>query len=126
MKHQEKPLEVIYNSVCPVCDAGICSFQKKVDPNHGGYIWLDINTAPERLSEFGITVDDVRLKLHAIDRAGELRVGMEAVTAIFAETPQYRWLAKLTGLPILRPLSGLVYDATAHILYKWNQSKGRW
>ena len=121
-----KALEVIYNSVCPVCEAGICSFQKKVDPAHGHFIWLDINEAPERLAGYGVTVDDVRLKLHAIDRAGELRVGMEAVTVICAETPRYRWLAHLSRLPILRQLSALLYNCTAHLLYKWNQSKGRW
>ena len=123
---QNKALEVIYNSVCPVCDAGICQFQKKVNPEHGHYIWLDINEAPERLSEYDVSVDDVRLKLHAIDREGQLRVGMEAVSAIFAETPGYRWMARLSNLPLLRPLSALLYNGVAHLLYKWNQSKGRW
>ena len=51
---------------------------------------------------------------------------MEAVTAIFAETPGYRGLAKLSKLPILRPLSALLYNGAAHVLYKWNKSKGRW
>jgi len=122
----EKVLEVIYNSVCPVCDAGICRIQKKVDPAHGHYVWLDINSVPDRLSEYEISVDDVRLKLHAIDRSGKLRVGMEAVTAIFAETPNYRWMAFLAKLPILKQIAAQLYNATAHILYKWNKSKGRW
>ena len=126
MSNQDKALEVIYNSVCPVCDAGICQFQKKVNPKHGRYIWLDINKAPHRLAEYNVTVDDVRLKLHAIDRTGQLRVGMEAVSAIFAETSRYRWLARLSNLPILKPLSALLYNGVAHLLYKWNQSKGRW
>ena len=123
---QNKALEVIYNSVCPVCDAGICEFQKKVNPKHGHYIWLDINEDPERLSGYGVSLDDVRLKLHVIDRAGQLKVGMEAVSAIFTETPGYGWLATLSRLPFLRPFSAKLYDAAAHMLYKWNQSKGRW
>lgn len=123
---QDKALEVIYNSVCPVCEAGICQFKKKVNPEHGRYIWLDINQAPDRLADYNITVDDVRLKLHAIDRTGQLRVGMEAVTAIFSETPGYRWLASLSKLSLLKPLSAVIYNGVAHILYKWNTSKGRW
>ena len=121
-----KALEVIYNSVCPVCDAGICSFQKKVNPVHGHYVWLDINQAPERLSEYGVSVDDVRLKLHAIDRQGQLRVGSEAVEVIFAEIPRYKWMAFLMRLPLVNIISGLLYNLTAHLLYKWNRSKGRW
>lgn len=127
MPHDDKkPLEVIYNSVCPVCDAGICRFKKKVNPDHGHYVWLDINTAPYRLSEYGISIDDVRLKLHAIDREGNLRVGMEAVTAIFSETPNYRWLAFLARVPLLKQISSQLYNATAFMLYRWNTSKGRW
>jgi len=121
-----KVLEVIYNSVCPVCDAGICRFQKKVDPAHGGFVWLDINKAPDRLSQYNIRLDDVRLKLHAIDREGQLRVGMEAVIVIFRETPNYKWLAFLASLPILKQVAAQLYNATAHILYKWNKAKGRW
>ena len=121
----KKSLEVIYNSVCPICDAGICRFQKKVNPEHGRYVWLDINSAPDRLSKYGINVDDVRLKLHAIDQSGKLRVGMAAVTTIFAEIPNCRWIAFLTKLPILKQISALLYNVTAHILYKWNKFKGR-
>jgi len=125
-ENDTKTLEVIYNSVCPVCEAGVCSFQKKVDPANGHYVWLDINTAPERLSKFNISLDDVRLKLHAIDRSGELRIGIEAVTAIFNEVPRYKWLAVLARLPVLNIAAKGLYNLTAHILYKWNRSKGRW
>jgi predicted DCC family thiol-disulfide oxidoreductase YuxK len=125
-EEDEKALEVIYNSICPICDAGICRFQKKVNPDHGHYLWLDINSAPDRLAKYGIGVDDVRLKLHAIDRKGNLRVGMEAVTAIFAETPNYRWLAVLAELPLLKQIAARIYNVTAFFLYKWNTSKGRW
>ena len=125
-KQDVKALEVIYNSVCPVCDAGICSFQKKIDPAHGGFVWLDINTAPDRLSDYGVSVDDVRLKLHAIDRDGKLRVGIEAVTAIFAETPGYKWMAYLVRLPLLKIVAAQLYNITAHLLYRWNKSKDRW
>ena len=59
-----KTLEVIYNSVCPVCDAGVCKFQKKVDPARGHYVWLDINSAPERLAGYGISMDDVLSLIH--------------------------------------------------------------
>jgi len=122
----EKTLEVIYNSVCPVCDAGVCSFKKKVNPANGRYVWLDINTTPDRLSDYGINVDDVRLKLHAIDRTGELRVGIDVVTAIFTEVPHYRWLATLARLPLLNVIAKGLYNITAYFLYKWNRSKGRW
>ena len=127
-KHLSKrrTLEVIYNSVCPVCDAGVCSFQKKVNPANGHYVWLDINSAPKRLADYGIGVDDVRLKLHAIDKSGELRVGIDAVTAIFAEVPRYKWLAVLARLPGLNILAKTLYDITAQVLYKWNQANGRW
>ena len=126
MLPSQAALEIIYNSVCPVCDAGICAFQTKVNPAHGHYVWLDINTAPERLAGYGVSVDDERLKLHAIDRDGNLCVGMEAVSAIFAEIPRYKWLAFLARLPVLKTFAAGLYNMTAHVLYKWNRANNRW
>lgn len=125
-EQDEKALEVIYNSVCPVCNAGVCRFQKKVNPSRGHYVWLDINETPDRLSKYDISVDDVRLKLHAIDSKGQLQIGIDAVTVIFDEIPHYKWLAFLARLPILNLIAKQLYNLTAHILYKWNRSKGRW
>ena len=48
-----------------------------------------------------------------------LKLVLDAGDAATAEKMKLR-------LPILRQISALLYNGTAHLLYKWNQSKGRW
>ncbi len=120
----ERPLEVVYNSACPVCRAGVESFKRAQPPDDDGRTWRDINDEPERLAERGATLDDVRLKLHAVDREGNLLVGMPAVAAIWAETPGWGWAAKLARAPGLRWIAAAGYHLTAHVLYRWNRAVG--
>jgi predicted DCC family thiol-disulfide oxidoreductase YuxK len=88
--------------------------------------WLDINDDPQALAARGVSIDDVRLKLHVEDEAGNLHVGAAAVAALLRETPRQRWLGRLTSAPILSTMARWAYDAFAAALYRWNRSKGRW
>ena len=121
-------LVVWYNTRCPVCDAGINRQRNKlIDAVKSGVItFSDINLAPETLSKYGVSLEDVRRRLHATDEAGRLIVGADVAIAIWRETPGEYWLAALLGNRLTRPITRVVYDRFADGLYAWNRRKGHW
>jgi predicted DCC family thiol-disulfide oxidoreductase YuxK len=86
----------------------------------------DINLEPDALSHFGAGLEDVRRRLHAVDAEGRLHVGADCAIAIWRLTPGDAWLARIAGLPAIRPIVLLVYDRFADLLYAWNRRKRRW
>jgi predicted DCC family thiol-disulfide oxidoreductase YuxK len=120
-------LIVFYNTKCPVCDAGI-NMQKNrlLQAVKAGIVeFRDINLEPDALMRFGSTVEDVRRRLHALERRGELLRGADVAVAIWRLTPGQDWLAALTGNRIVLPVSRFVYDRFADVLFAWNRRKGR-
>src|SRR5712692_10362779 len=86
----------------------------------------DINLEPQALAAHGASLEDVRRRLHATDEAGRLLVGADVAIAVWRVTPGERWLAALLGNPVVRPVTRLVYDRFADLLYAWNRRKGHW
>jgi predicted DCC family thiol-disulfide oxidoreductase YuxK len=121
-------LTVYYNTKCPVCNGGI-DWQRSrlVQAARAGLIdFRDINLEPEALSRFGAGLEDVRRRLHAIDADGHLHVGADCAIAIWQLTPGDGGLARIVGLPVIRPIAHVVYDRFADLLYAWNRRKGHW
>jgi predicted DCC family thiol-disulfide oxidoreductase YuxK len=121
-------LVIWYNTRCPVCDAGINRERNKLSDaiKAGTIAFQDINLTPEALSRYGVSLNDVRRRLHATDSAGRLIVGADVAIAIWRIVPSERWLASLLGNPAIRPITRFVYDRFADGLYAWNRRKGHW
>jgi len=68
--------------------------------------YVDVSAAPQAFAAQGVSLDDVRRKLHAILPDGRIVRGWPAVSALWREMPGYGWLARLGDLPGLRLLSG--------------------
>jgi len=121
-------LTVWYNTKCPVCNGGI-DWQRNrlVQAARAGVIeFHDINLEPDALSRFGAGLEDVRRRLHAVDAGGRLHVGADCAIAVWRLTPGDAWLARLVGLPVIRPIARVAYDRFADLLYAWNRRKGHW
>ena len=121
-------LTVWYNTKCPVCNGGI-DWQRNrlVQAARAGVIeFRDINLEPDALSRFGAGLEDVRRRLHAVDAGGRLHVGADCAIAVWRLTPGDAWLARLVGLPVIRPIARVAYDRFADLLYAWNRRKGNW
>lgn len=98
--------QVLYNDTCPICRFEIDHYRK-------GAANLPIRF--DRLSQcadWGIPPDQAARRLHVMQN-GELLSGMPAFRALWSVMPRYRWLARLTNLPILRPLLDRLYDRIA-------------
>jgi predicted DCC family thiol-disulfide oxidoreductase YuxK len=121
-------LTVWYNTRCPVCDAGIDRQRNKLlaAVRAGTIAFLDINLQPEALAGYGVSLDDVRHRLHATDAQGRLIVGADVAIAIWRTTEGERWLAALLGNSLTLPITRFAYDRFADLLFAWNKRKGRW
>ncbi len=128
MLKQKPELTVWYNTRCPVCDAGISRQKRRlIEAVKAGRIaFRDINLEPAALGRFGVSLEDIRRRLHATDADGRLLVGADVAIAVWAATPGEGWLATLFGNPVALPLTRFAYDRFADLLYAWNRRKGRW
>jgi predicted DCC family thiol-disulfide oxidoreductase YuxK len=120
-------LTVWYNPKCPVCDRGIAWQKRFLARDRADTIaFRDINLEPEALGRFDAGIEDVRRRLHGVDRDGRLYAGADCAIKIWQCTPGHAWLGRILGLPVLRQISRFVYDHFADVLYAWNRRNGRW
>jgi predicted DCC family thiol-disulfide oxidoreductase YuxK len=121
-------LTVYYNTICPVCNAGIDWQRNRLVQAARARIieFRDINLEPDALARFGAGLEDVRRRLHGLDADGHLHVGADCAIAIWQLTPGDAWLARVVGLPPIRPVARIAYDRFADLLYAWNRRKGHW
>jgi predicted DCC family thiol-disulfide oxidoreductase YuxK len=121
-------LTVWYNTKCPVCNAGIDRQRNRLlrTVRAGDVEFRDINLEPGALARFGADLEAVRRRLHGVDAAGRLHVGADCAIEIWRRTPGDRWLGRLLGLPVFRPVARFAYDRFADWLYGWNRRKGHW
>src|SRR5258708_17240491 len=82
-------LPVWYNTRCPVCNGGIdWQRNKLLNAVRAGHIaFKDINEAPDALAAHGVSVDEVRRRLHATDETGRLIVGSDGALAVWRISP---------------------------------------
>jgi predicted DCC family thiol-disulfide oxidoreductase YuxK len=105
---------VLYNDTCPVCRFEIDGYRRRALAQ-GLPIRFD---ALDRAADWGLDPDAAARRLHVWHR-GQVLSGLPAFRAIWAALPGWRWLAVLTGLPILRPPLAFLYDRiAAPILYR--------
>ncbi len=121
-------LTVFYNTRCPVCDYGISRQVSRLRAavQAGDVAFRDINLEPQVLSASGVTLEDIRKRLHAIDGNGDLVVGADVAIALWRLTPGQAWLAALFGNRLFLPLTRFTYDNFARVLYAWNRRRGHW
>jgi predicted DCC family thiol-disulfide oxidoreductase YuxK len=121
-------LTVWYNTKCPVCNAGIDWQRNRLvrAARSGALDFRDINLDLDALAGFGVNVNDVRRRLHAVDSDNRLYVGIDCAIAIWLRTPGDVWLGRLLGLPVVRLVAGVVYNRFADLLYAWNRWMGHW
>lgn len=121
-------LTVFYNTLCPVCDYGVTwqASRLRAAVQSGEICFRDVNLEPQALATFGVTLEDIRKRLHAIDGEGDLLVGADVAIALWRLTQGQAWLAVLFGNRYFMPVTRLTYNLFARVLYAWNRRKGHW
>lgn len=119
-------IEVLYNGRCPVCKAGACDIEKRAAVTRAGVVLTDVAAHPEALERAGVTLEAVRLKMHAIAPDARVLVGMPAVALAWAAIPPDPWFGRLMQCAPFRWIGAGLYHVTAHMLYAWNRLCRRW
>ncbi len=105
---------VLYNETCPVCRLEIDAYRRRA-ALQGLPIRFD---ALDRASDWGLTEDQAARQLH-VWQDGRILSGPDAFRALWAAMPGWRWLARVTGWPVIRTLVDLLYmRIAAPLLYR--------
>ena len=119
-------LAVYMNEACPICRVEMGHYEALSRAAERPIEFERIGTATGGLPEFGLTAADLRRRLYLRDRNGGLHSGIDAVAALWAELPRYRWAARWVRQPALHWLGELVYEGLCvPILARWNGQRGR-
>lgn len=109
---------VLYNANCPVCRFEIDHYRAYAAREGLDIVFDDLNG--DGLARWGLDADTAARRLYVL-ADGELLSGIDAFRVLWQRMPRYRWLAALTGLPGIYPLSVVTYDRVlAPLIYYWH------
>lgn len=118
---KNSPTKVLFNGECPVCNFEIRHYEAYANKTGLPIRFDDLNS--DALSEWDLTEDAAARRLYVLHQ-GTLLSGMPAFRVLWAEMPKYRWLARVTGWPVIRPLSVFAYDKVlAPLIYRWHRRR---
>lgn len=122
---KDAPTQVLYNADCPVCNFEISHYAKYAAQNDLPIRFDDLNTEAREAWEqaWELDADTAARRLHVLHK-GALLSGMPAFRVLWAQMPRYRWLARITGWPVLRPVTERLYDhLLAPVIYRWHKRR---
>jgi predicted DCC family thiol-disulfide oxidoreductase YuxK len=105
---------VLYNETCPVCRFEIDAYRRRAVAQS-----LPIRFDPiDRAEDWGLTPEQAARQLH-VWHDGQLLSGLDAFRALWSALPGWQLVARLTGLPVIRPLASVLYSrVAAPLLYR--------
>lgn len=113
-------LTTFYNGACPVCQAEMTRYRAAAEARGLALRFDDVAVDPAEAASLGITPDVALRRLHARDADGRLHIGFDAMLAVWRALPRSRWLARLLGLPVVKPLAAWTYEhLVSATLYRW-------
>ena len=111
-----KNLTVFYDGNCGLCNSEI-NFYKKLDKKKN-FNWVDINLNADVLRNYNIDFDDSLMYLHAIDKNGKKKVGIDAFIIIWNEFKYFKILSSLVSIPPFKIISHIIYNFWARRRFK--------
>merc|ERR1712039_414835 len=110
---KENLVTVFYDGKCGLCSKEINHY-KKIAPT-GIFNWQDVTeVSPKVLKSEGLTLADGLRLLHAKDKNGEVKIGVDAFILIWSQLNRWRLLAKIVSLPGIRQVAGISYTFFAN------------
>lgn len=104
--------KIFVDGSCYVCDFEI-SHYRRMAPEL--FEIVDISDPAFNAAQFGLTKDAVNHSMHVMSPQGEVQVGVAAFQQIWSQLDQYRWAAKVIGLPVVNPLARMGYRLFASV-----------
>ena len=105
-------VQAYFDGQCPLCSREISHYRKRVSPESVEFV----DIAKPGFDAVALGFDPHRVQRHFhVKKDGQLCIGVDAFRAIWSIIPGYRWLGKLTGLPIVYQVSKAAYAVFARI-----------
>jgi predicted DCC family thiol-disulfide oxidoreductase YuxK len=116
--HTDANTAVLFNADCPVCNFEISHYAEYAGKNALPIRFDDLNSCA--LARWDLTADQAARRLY-VAHEGALLSGIPAFRVLWAQMPKYKWLARVTGWPVIMPLSVWAYDKVlAPLIYNWH------
>jgi len=116
--------DVYYNGECPVCSAEMSHYAALCADSQKPLRFIDASRQPDALAHCGLRPDHLETRVYLKDSKGRIVSGLPALIQLWSRMPQYRWLARLTSLPVLRPVMVGLYDhVIAPGLARWARER---
>lgn len=115
------PADVLYDSLCPVCDAEMKGYCRAARSAGRPWRFDDVATRTELMNRYRIDLPLARRRVYVLTSSGRMLSGIEALCVVWAGLPNWRWLAQLVRLPLVEPLAARFYDMMlAPMIWRWN------
>ena len=102
-------LTVFFDGSCPLCRKEIGFYRRKRGADR--IDWVDVSAVARGDVATGLSCDQAMRRFHVMTPAGRLIDGGHAFAVLWAALPGFRWVGKVMGLPGLRHVLNLAYDA---------------
>jgi len=113
--------KVLFNGECPVCNFEIRHYEHYANTSGLPIRFDDLNS--EALADWDIDEETAARRLYVL-HDGALLSGMPAFRVLWAQMPRYNWLARVTGWPVIRPVTVFAYDKIlAPLIYRWHRRR---
>jgi len=116
--------EMYFNGECPVCSFEMNHYARLCADSGKSLKFIDATREPEALARCGLRKDHVEKRVYLKDSSGQLISGLPALVQLWWRMPRYRWLARLSSMPVLKSVFAVLYDvAVAPALAYWARSR---
>ncbi len=102
-------ITVYYDGACPKCVKDKYHYEKLSGSAGKNVYWFDITGHEERLREIGIDPQKALMALHVKNENQQILSEIDAYILLMRKVPLLRPLARLIGLPLIRPMFSKVY-----------------
>jgi uncharacterized protein len=114
------PTVVYFNADCPVCRTEMTHYANLCANSQPNFRFIDSMQHPNEFAECGLRREHLERRVYLRNADGRILSGMPALLHLWSKMPEYRWLSKVLALPVLRPISTLLYDhVVAPSLASW-------
>jgi uncharacterized protein (TIGR01777 family) len=104
------PADVFFNGDCPVCRTKMTHYANIAANSQCKLKFFDSMQRPDEFVECGLRREHLERRVYLRDADGRILSGMPALVHLWSKMPEYQWLSRILTLPVLRPLSTILYD----------------
>ncbi|HTC54065.1 MAG TPA: TIGR01777 family oxidoreductase [Steroidobacteraceae bacterium] len=102
--------DIYFNGQCPVCNTEMSKYAALCANTQPGLRFIAAAQQPNALAQCGLRREHLERRVYLRRADGLIVSGIPALIALWSSMPRYRWLSRLVGLPLLRPMAVILYD----------------